>query len=621
MTEKRVLRPRSARLTATVLLSFAVAFAALTISSFVQKSLTIDEAGHITKGYIAAKIRGYQFYSNTPPALEMWFALPSLMMRNVTLDTNNADFVAGDIGRFCPTFLFRQNDCDALLWRARFMSMLLGILLGIMLFCWARSLFGWWPAIIVLTFYTLEPNILAHSSLATTDFGVTCFIFGTLYFLWRLTRRFSIGNLAGLAIFLTLANVSKFSALLLWPIVIALLAFQVFRKHEWVCPLVTLITLIVVCDFGIWMSYGFRYAPLIAPHAQFYAETQAGLSHLSYNTTEVRAVHLENHPKVMQLEPVTASVIRWIDDHKLLPNAYSENLLLEIVQMNHVQWVAFLAGKKSTDGWWYYFPIAFLIKTPIAVILLFSGAVILCALRWRVSREYLLFIILPIAVYFGAAVLSRLDIGLRFILPIYPFVLLIAGMAAAELLQRRKVMLLVLLVGLSLAEFVIVYPHYLAFFNLSIGGPRNGYKYLVDSNLDVGQDLKLLKRWMERNGVHHINLCYNGNADPAYYGINCTYLPPMPFSPESLVVAPRLPGYVAVSVHQLQMLQPDPPGTVPYGPLLRGEPVAQKARRPNIGDLYEPFLRKEPVAVIGYSMRVYWMDRPWWEAKTPQASP
>ena len=136
-----------------------------------------------------------------------------------------------------------------------------------------------------------------------------------------------------------------------------------------------------------------------------------------------------------------------------------------------------------------------------------------------------------------------------------------------------------------------VYPHYLAFFNRFVGGPRHGQEYLVDSSLDWGQDLKGLKRWMDKNNVQHINLSYFGTADPGYYKINCTHLPGAPFFAEQFVKGPELPGYVAVSATNL-----------------RGVYFDERWR-----DFYKPLLEMEPVAVIGYSIYVYRVERPWWQ--------
>jgi len=134
-----------------------------------------------------------------------------------------------------------------------------------------------------------------------------------------------------------------------------------------------------------------------------------------------------------------------------------------------------------------------------------------------------------------------------------------------------------------------VYPHCLAFFNQLCGGPRHGHMLLADSNIDWGQDLKGLKQWMEKNHVQHINLAYQGNADPAYYHISCTYLPAPPIFAVDRVEGPWVPGYVAVSVNEFH------------------NPVDEAVR-----SMYSPLLQRQPVAIIGYSIYVYWVDGKWW---------
>ena len=136
---------------------------------------------------------------------------------------------------------------------------------------------------------------------------------------------------------------------------------------------------------------------------------------------------------------------------------------------------------------------------------------------------------------------------------------------------------------LAVIEFALICPHYLAFFNLFAGGPANGHEYLVDSNLDWGQDLKGLKQWMDRNAVGHINLSYFGTADPAYYRIDCTLLPGGPFYDDPFVKNPQLPGLFAVSITNL-----------------RGVYLTEHFR-----SIYQPLLKAKPVAVIGYSIYIY----------------
>jgi hypothetical protein len=467
------------------------------------------------------------------------------------------------------------------------MIVLLGVLLGVLLFCWARELFGFWPAAIVLGFYTIEPNILAHCRLVTTDFGITCFSFGVAYFLWRTARRLSVGNLLGLVAFFTLAQMSKFSAVLLGPVVLVLLVVRAWRKSPWPVNIgsptelsvwwkkfaavaAIFATLVFAAWLGIWAAYVFRYLPSNAPDWR---------------------MEFHKEPGALQRLPILTRTITWVDQHRLLPNAYNEGFLLGQIKAQTRS--GFLAGNYRINGWWWFFPFAFLIKTPISVIVLFAAGVILAVNRWARIINDAAYVLLPPIAFLAAGMLAKLNIGLRHILPVYPFVLLLAGYPVTKLCSNRsnaRRLTLAALGLLAVVEFGLVCPHYLAFFNQSVGGPRQGHEYLVDSNLDWGQDLKGLKQWMDQHDVHHINLSYFGTADPAYYKIDCTYLPGGPFFDNQFETNPTLPGYVAVSATNLRGLY--------FSDASRG--------------IYLPLLQMEPAAVIGYSIYVYWVDRPWW---------
>src|SRR5437667_638233 len=206
--------------TALVLVAFAVVFSALAVVSYTQKSATWDEPQHVTTGYLALTRGDYRTDPEHPPFLRMWASLPLLAIRGIKLDTSvidqtpPSDWVALKQFYFCHQFMYLDNDADRLLYAARFMIVVLGVGLGVLVFCWVNEWLGFWPAVVTLAFYTIEPNIAAHSSLVTTDFSIACFIFGTLYFLWRTCRRPSVGNLAGLVAFFVLANIRTSSALL-----------------------------------------------------------------------------------------------------------------------------------------------------------------------------------------------------------------------------------------------------------------------------------------------------------------------------------------------------------------------------------------------------------------------
>lgn len=576
------------------LLGFAAVFITLTVSSYVRESAVWDEPQHLVAGYSALKFHDYRTDPEHPPFLRMWAALPLLGMDEIKFDIQKidtmapAEWVLGGQFFFCHDVLYVANDADHLLYAARFMIVLLGVALGVLVFCWAHELFGFWPAMITLGLYTIEPNLLAHARLVTTDFGLTCFVFGTMYFLWRMARRLSVGNLCGLVVFFTLAQISKFSAVLLGPIVLALLVVRVCRRSPWktsigraaelsarlaklAAALAVFLVLVVVAWVAIWATYDFRYLPSAAPGWR---------------------MDLHKDPVMLQRTPTITRAVAWTDEHRLLPNAYSEGFLLGQVKAQKRS--GFLAGSYRVSGWWWFFPFAFLVKAPMSVLLLFVTGVVLCTIRWRRFLDDTAYALLPLAAFLAAAMTAKLNIGARHILPIYPFALLSAGYAIAELHgEQRKPFRLLLgsLCLLAVSEFILVCPHYLAFFNQFTGGPRNGHKYLVDSNLDWGQDLKGLKRWMDKRAVRHVSLSYFGTADPAYYKIDCTYLPGGPFFDENLVGDPRLPGFVAVSVTNL-----------------RGVYFPESAR-----NFYKPLLNMKPAAVIGYSIYVYWVDRPWWQ--------
>jgi Dolichyl-phosphate-mannose-protein mannosyltransferase len=566
---------------AGVLVAFAVVFVSLQVWSYSRTSATWDEPGGLAAGYAALAARDYRPAIEHPPLTRLWAALPLLFMSGVSLDARAVDAARPDVIAFQGPFdighrfLYRENDSDRLLYRARFMNVLLGVVLGVLVFCWAGEWLGFRAAVVALVLYTIEPNIAAHSSLVTTDLGVTCFVFGAVYFLWRASRRLTASNIAGLVACFVLAILSKFSAAILGPIVLALMTMIVWRRGT-LSPAAAagLVGVLVVATWGgVWAAYGFRYAPSATPGWLF-------------------ALH--DHPAVRQAVPTIAAIVSWTDAYHLLPNAFSQGFLhgQGLVQGRP----SFLAGSYSNFGWWYYFPVAFLIKTPLALLALFLGGVVLSIRRGRLlSLDGEAFLVVPIAFFLGVSMTSALNIGLRHILPIVPFVIVLAALAARALIEstsRHGRRICGVLLAAGLLEFASAYPNNLAFFNRAAGGPSNGFRWLADSNVDWGQDLKPLKGWMDRQEVAHINLAYFGVADPAYYGIDCTYLggTTIPGVTPAMMLPPRLPGYVAVSVT-----------------LLNGVPFGERDR-----DFYKPLRDRTPFADIGGSIRVYWVEKGGW---------
>jgi len=256
----------------------------------------------------------------------------------------------------------------------------------------------------------------------------------------------------------------------------------------------------------------------------------------------------------------------------------------------------YLLGQLGTEGWWYYFPVAFAVKTPLATLVALLLAA-WSALR-RPQRDDLLLLVPPV-VYFLALMISSLNIGYRHLLPMLPFLSVHIGRLASSprplvslpLVRRVRCLLpLSLVIWLALST-LLIYPHFLAYFNLIGGGPQNGWHILVDSNIDWGQDMKGLRAWMEREGVERVRLAWFGTARPEYYGVCHDLLPGLPygfllwddppFDPEN----PE-PGIYAISVTSLVgVALPDP-------------------------DLYAWFRARQPDERIGYSLFIYRVAAP-----------
>ena len=563
---------------ALTLVAFAIVFVALSVSSYLQKSLAIDENSQLFEGYMMIT-RGCHIQTDNPPLLNMLGGLP-LVIEGVKFDP---DHMPPD--RLYHAFFFEQNDCDQLLRWPRLIITLLGVLLGVILFLWMRELYGFWPATAGLALYACEPNILCNAGVVTQDLGLVCFFFGTIWFLCRTLRCLTPGNAAGLAVFFAIAQVSKFSAMLLGPILLLLLAIRIVGSQPWpfrwnghgelwtrrskIAASAGLIFVVgVVFVLVVWMTYGFHYT--------------TGPDVYGGST-----IALYEDPAMRTWLPTSTMLLGWIDRHRLLPNAYTQNFLRQALSnTGSFKFAAFLLGQGKYGHWWYYFPVVFLVKTPLTLLVLFFTGGALCLFRRRALGFDALCILLPTVIYLAVALFATRNIGVRHILPLYPFVIMVAVAPLTELLRRRMkwpVFCFCLLAGMEMAS---VYPHYRGFFNSLAGGPRNGQNILLDSNIDWGQDLKLLKRWMRAHGVTHINLAYWGVSDAEYYGIDCTHLLTTLQSAPHPLMPPQVPGYVAVSVQLLH----DP-------------------AFPQVAAYYAPLLEKTPVAVIGYSIYVYWVDR------------
>jgi hypothetical protein len=246
---------------------------------------------------------------------------------------------------------------------------------------------------------------------------------------------------------------------------------------------------------------------------------------------------------------------------------------------------AFFLGEVSYEGWWNYFIVAFLIKTPIGSLAAITASLIFCRSGIRLRRREAIFLLTPVVLLFLALSQTKVNIGVRHLLPVYPFLFVLASRLATFNWRRCSAILMFGAPLLTAFSALRVAPHQLAYFNEFVGGPGQGYRYLGDSNLDWGQDLKGLKAYMEKEKLPIIYLSYFGTAPPSYYGIRYQYVPgswPLEWPPPADKVPETAPRKIlAISAYNLQGV------SNPHLPLFRW------------------LSERQPVAKIGYSIFVY----------------
>jgi hypothetical protein len=477
-------------------------------------------------------------------------------------------------------------------------------------FFWAREWFGFGGGILALTLFCFDPNFIAHSGLATTDMAVSLFLFGAIYFLWRTSRRMEVGSVVLFLIFFSLAFATKFSAVLLLPMFWLTAGGRIFSpeplpvgaagklaltspasKTAWFAGLFA--AGLLTAYAAIWASYSFRYAAAKDPTTIAAGQTQilkAGTPaprpesgnfpiETALQQSAVIKQLLAGAPPgpagndAIQKSPAPPAVgwrgqlILFARKHRLLPEAFLYGFVR--CEMTSDLRSSFLLGHHSNSGFRSYFAYAFLLKTPLPALLLIITGLVLSLRRCGARRGPVIFLLAPAGLYFLAATLSNLNIGQRHLLPMYPFLYVLAGGLVLELNRWRRATRIVVLLAvagmIAVSSRVVFFPangskwqpvapHYLAYFNELAGGPANGFKELVDSNLDWGQDLKHLKRWLDAHGIQEpVCLCYFGTADPRFYQIAYYNLPGgYFFEPEQGYERLRPGGLLVISATNLQ---------------------------------------------------------------------
>ncbi len=521
-------------------------------------SITFDEGPHLAIGYATLRTGDLRLQPVHihPPLANVMAAVPLLLQTDLPDPRSIGGWDIASLSATSDAVVWQYPHPRRLAIASRFPIIMMTLLLGALVFRWASDLFGSRAGLVALCLYAFDPNVIAHGSLVTTDMAVmlwgTAALFLTTRYLAGRSRRYS----AGVGIVLGLAMASKVSAISLLPPV-GLLFLIGPRSLPWKRRILAVVGCMSLAALTLWAAYGFEFRPIPG-----------------FPLPLPAATHLEIYLS-----------------------------LQEHYQLGHP---SFLMGQNSAHGWWYYFPVAFVLKTPLPTLLLMVAATVLylksLISNWPSAiRHPSSFIcrwgplLLYPLIYAASSLLSSVNIGYRHMLPLLPFLFIfISRVANGDRCGRTELRTATAAVtpscrsriayGVLLVCYVIgtlrIFPHYLPYFNLLAGGPAGGYRYLVDSNLDWGQNMWQLRDWMAENGVEKVSYAHFSPDRPQVYGVQANFLPPDPRAVPFVPFDPA-PGVYAI-----------------------GATVLQGPYAPNV-NTYAWFRSHEPLARLGHALFVY----------------
>lgn len=531
-----------------------------------RESQTWDEACHIFAGYNYWKNANFGDNPEHPPLVKLLATLPLLRLP-LNVPPHPGVFSKEEDFLMATQFVY-LNDAETIVFRTRMAAAILTLLLGLLVFAVAKEMFGVVAAFIALTLLVFEPNILAHGAVVTTDVGFSCFLLATVYAFYRYVKKPTAGRLVLTGLAAGLALATKHSAILIPPILLLLAVPEMLRsdaassdaregRSKRVLRLLGATAIVGIIAIAVlWSCYGFHFHPK--------AEVDAGTRVVEY------AGRLKSSVQAKTIQ----TAARW----HLLPQSYLFGLADVGFTADYSH--SYLLGTVYPHGVWTYFPVAFAIKTTLGLLILLALLPLSLARSRIESRRELLFLMVPPAIYFGVAMASGMNIGVRHILPVYPFLMIIAAWGAWRLIQRQRrwAYVVALLLVWNVVSSISTFPVYLAYSNELWGGPSQTYKYLSDSNADWGQQLKAAKKYLELRQVKNCWFAYFAAVvvEPAYYGVSCKPLTTIAsvWLQPSIEVPASVDGPVLISAAVLSGYEFGPGPLNPYDQFQRLPPTA-----------------------------------------------
>lgn len=459
------------------------------------QSFTNDEPEHIVAGLEAWQFGEFKQWHDQPPLARLLFSIP-------LLNSNwSYRYTEVQVRPVTP----KPEDW---LYRTRPVSVLFGVAFLLLLWGSARRLFSETTANFVLAFAVLSPDLIAHFSLATID-GIGClFVFAAVLQWLRYWRDPSRPQALLLAFVLGLLMLAKFNSpplVLLGLLLVFLLAPGEVRLDPRGVQWRRAAAIFLIACLVVWAGYFFHVSKVTFAN-------------------QMVSLHFSGYTKLLQYEMPTLNTGITI----FIPACEWLTGLGMVIAHNIEGHRSFFLGQYATSGWKLYFPVAMLLKWPL-ILLVLGTAGVLVVIRRRIAswRDLLLMSLFP-SVYLLFAITSHINIGVRHVLPLYPFLLLFAGafIEAVRLAPwdwRKTRLVFVLLLVAQAADIARYAPDYLSYFTVLVK-PANTWHLLSTSNTDWGQGMFALRRFQDEHPDEPIHLAYVGEVDPAFYGIRYTRL-------------------------------------------------------------------------------------------------
>ena len=551
---------------AVLALMFALALELIIPAS--RQSMAFDEGCHAFAGYSYWTRGDFGVNPEHPPLVKMLAALP-LLRQPVRYEALAPFPFKPQCFIGSKQFFYSGPNADAMLFRARLAAATLTVAAAVVVFIAGYEMFGAIAALLALLLFVFEPNLIAHGGFITTDMAASLFLFATVYAFYRYVKKPSVWRIAVTGILAGLTLAAKHSGIL-WIPTLCLLALAEILRHGRNAPLCKggrvrgslrfagSLFVVGLISFGIlWAFYIFRYQ--------------------ARPDGEVMIPSLAEYAGDIQ-HPWEQKAILFVARHHMLPESYLIGWV-DVIVFPSKYMTMYLFGRIYRHAHWFYFPAAFLIKSTLGFLALILLLPVAVRLRYKEWWRELLFLLVPPALYFVIATQSDFNIGVRHILPVYPFLIVLGAFVAWQVARysRKWAYVIALLFLIHVASSVHAFPNYLAYSNEMWGGPANTYKYLTDSNADWAQQLKSTRKYLDRHGIKDCWFDYFGRGlvvDPGYYGVVCKPLADfIDFMPMGNIPT-RISGTILISATELSGALWGPGELNPYVQFQRMRPDA-----------------------------------------------